>query len=157
MNVLPRSTARRLRDVQNAADAAAEAVTQERHDTGFARQKDLSTVLGCGCATCWGRQDVRSGPAGESILCCPILTEAEAGAAIRPEIVEAARDCKVPRLYERVWRGEKTGVTPEDVEKLVPRLVEDETLRQTDPEAALQAGATAAPVHVDEPVKPAEG
>lgn len=157
MNVKPRSTQRSLRAHQDAVDRA-DAVTQARHDAGFARQGALSLILGHGCATCWGRQDVRSAADGKPELHCPILTEAAAGAAIGPEIVTAAKGCKVPRLWERVVAGEKEAgdVTAEAVAKLVPHLVEDEELKETDPAAALGAGETSAPVHVDAPARAAQ-
>lgn len=142
MNVKPRSTQRTLRAHQDALPGREE-ITAERDERGQARARALALILGHGCGVCWGRQDIRVGPKGESVLYCPILTEAAAGAEIRKDILKAAEGCRVPRLYQRAEKGERTDVTPEEVAKLIPRLEEDgelETLREADPEAPLRVG-----------------
>lgn len=142
MNITPKKTLREHQ--QTVTAAAAEEISKKRLEAGQIRARSLALVLGHGCGYCWGRQDIRTGPKGESILVCPILTETEAGIDVRPEVVTAAKGCKIPGLYARVGAGERQDITSEEVLKLVPRIGEageKETLRQVDPDAALQAAA----------------
>lgn len=120
MNVrtVPRSTARVL-NPGNAVNRK-EPPSDERRETGKARQRLLSVIQGEGCTACCGQTDIRPREGG-AVLKCAVQTNPD----FTPEAKAAAEGCQIPALYAAVSRRQRSDVKPEELALEVAALRPD--------------------------------